>query len=186
MSRAGSIREEYFEYSSAAGHAEGCPKRDTDDWEVTIRRRAQYNRPDEVVVRLLCRTCGVVAYLEGGESSEHTSTARSGYGAPSEKCGPVWLHPGPCPAYHLQPGPWEYFVTGSSQPPADESEVIGYIGHCRTKRGAVRWQAGYGYRRGGIERQAPDLFTSKRAAARWVTEQQQAAAAAGPHSAESP
>lgn len=174
-----SIHEQYFGFRPVAGHMPDCPLYGTNMWEVTKHRtESLVGEPVEVTIRMICRKCGIVQSETGtGEASAGTFTEAIGYGCRPMRSFGLWLHPGP--AYRFDDrGPESYFVTGSPDPPANESEVIGVISRYQTPRDATRWRGGYGYRTGGGVDQAEDGISSRNKAVHWVADQHAAVQAA--------
>lgn len=176
-----SIHRTYFGYAPLGGHEPGC-RAGNSGWEVSIatdeRYRVDQSTGEEVDhsaadVRLVCRSCRrvVLFHLRGMNSYEYTHVDRIGYGTKPERCAGVWLHAGqPLTYLSDDPGPWDYYVTGSPTPPADESEVLGIMSRNLTPRQAQRWLAGYGQRPGGGAITSTDeRFKTKTAAVRWIT-----------------
>lgn len=193
------IADHYLGFTPTTSHLKDCKFAGTDMWEVarlhrTRRRAAEYGGDyTETIVRLLCRTCGVV-HMDHGESwgTQTTTTEQIGYGAKPQRCAGLWLHPGPVRYNHADSHePELLYVTGSQTPPADHTDVIGIIGWERpfngSRYGAVRWWAGLGVTEDGRARTlAPEDLTlkSRTAATRWVAEQHAAHLAAAQAAAE--
>lgn len=168
------IEDHYLQAKPAGGHRPDCKRAGTAQFEVhTINLFG-----DEAVVRLICRDCGRVVLLNGARLGfEGTDVEDIGYGTKPRRIGDVWLHAGPLSGMRGEDehGPEKYYVSESSTPPAVRDDVLGIVAWYRTKRGAVRWCAGYRLgEHGGVSQGGPDDLTSRTAAARWVGEQRRA------------
>lgn len=162
----------YFDFRRIAGHRADCSRHGTDVWEVT--RQRDYGIDEEIrktVIRLACTECGVLHFesTEGGMSTQTSNAAAMGYGSEPIRESGLWLWPGP-PLLATMPdrGPDCYYVTREKIRPASPDDVDGVVGQYRGPRGGIRWQAGTGCTRWGVKQGAPDSFTSRRAAVKWI------------------
>ncbi|MDN3356033.1 hypothetical protein [Actinomadura sp. DC4] len=177
-----SLHHTYFGHQPLNGHHPDCVAAGptgNGGWEAAIAideipfvdpKTGDRGYRRECGLRLLCRSCGAVIQLHADDADalHYTNVTELGYGSKPERCAGMWLHPGA----PLLPGegPYDYYVTDSPHPPADESQVAGVISRFVTKRGAKQWLAAYGQRQGGgaISR-TDEHFKTKAAAVKWIT-----------------
>lgn len=179
------IGHQYFGYRPVPGHASECTQGPASRWEVATHVDYGFGEHDREVrresLRLTCTECGAVRFygttpdFGPGLEVDITTTAGLGFGAAPERVAGVWLWPGPLALYAEKHGPESYLVTAYKVRPSSPGAVVGLIGWGRNlarSNGAVRWHAGVGCTEwGSIKEAAPDHFTSKTAAAKWLAGQ---------------
>lgn len=179
------IGRSYFGYRPVPGHTDECSQGPASRWEVATHVEYRLGDDDQEIrresLRLTCTECGAVRVYSTnpefglGLEVDRTNTAELGYGAAPERVAGVWLWPGPLALYAEKHGPESYLVTAYKVRPSSPGAVVGLIGWGRNlsrSNGAVRWHAGVGCTEwGSIKEEAPDYFTSKTAAAKWLAGQ---------------
>lgn len=187
-------------------HLKGCKQ---PSWEVSVRLdddapryhsslahedRAEHgckdehcthrNRFDALVVRVVCRSCGMVEMITG-EQTEDTgrstgSTRMLGYGLPPRRVAGLLLWPGE-PWLNIgranSPEPHDFLVTATGVKRVTKDVVLGQITQGRGRRGGVNWtgsagpneRGAYGYGLGQLSwDHAQDGFKTPAGAAKWV------------------
>lgn len=165
------IAAQYFDYMPAAGHLEGCSRLGSDVWEVTRwRDRTFDDETRQTVIRLVCSECGVIHLEEmpGEPSTSTTSAAELGFGSRPVREAGLWLWAGPVIWHGDDRGPTTFFVTADKVRPRSADDVLGVVGWGLGQRGGVKWFSGTGYTGYGVKEAAPDKFSTRRAAAKWI------------------
>lgn len=181
-----SIGRQYFSYEPVGGHTNDCTQGPGSRWDVATYIEYGFGDQDQDVrhenIRLTCTECGAVKFYRTGHPDygpglkiDRTSTAELGFGAAPERVAGVWLWPGPLALYAEKHGPESYLVTAYKVRPSSPGAVVGLVGWARNlarSNGAIRWYAGLGCTEwGSIKEAAPDHFTSRTAAAKWLAGQ---------------
>jgi hypothetical protein len=170
----------YFGYRPVAGHAPGCSREGTNQWEAMCFTRERFgsDEPWETTLRFFCSECGhvVLATSVGEPTMEYTHVSRIGYGAKPERVAGLWLHPGPVFRYYDDRGPTAFYVTRGKDRPRVPADVLGVVGWHLGKRGGVRWSAGLGCTDyGSVRTDSGQDFGSRRAAVAWIAAQPEGA-----------
>ena len=163
----------YFGFRPVAGHAEDCPHRGTDMWEVTRYRETRFDgEVRETVFRFACHDCGVI-HLEtvDGEpgTTETTSGSEAGYAAKPERVAGLWLWAGPRMFYRDEHGPTAFYVTDTKTRPRSPADTVGVVSWGLGPRLGIKWHAGMGVSdHSTVAVRAEQEFTSRRAAVAWI------------------
>lgn len=180
------IGRQYFSYEPVTGHTSECTQGPASRWEVSTYVEYGFGEEDGDVrhenLRLTCTECSAVRFYRSGYPDyglglkiDRTTTDEVGFGSAPERVAGMWLWPGPLATYAEKHGPESYFVTAYKVRPSSPGAVVGIIGWSKNlsrSNGALRWRAGIGCTDwGSIKEAAPDYFTSKTAAAKWVAAQ---------------
>lgn len=170
------LNDDARRHSSGLGHEERVEHRCADEY------CRHGNRFDELVVRVVCRTCGMTEVITG-EQTEDTgrstgSTKWLGYGLPPRRLAGLLLWPGEpwLPIGRANsPEPHDFLVTRPGVKRVTEEVVAGQITQGRGRRGGVTWAGcavpdengpyGYSHIRWAY---AEDGFKTPAAAAKWV------------------
>ncbi|MFJ6889872.1 hypothetical protein ACIQRC_34200 [Streptomyces californicus] len=142
---------------------------------------------DQITLRVLCRSCGIVHLISGEEyTTRTTNTVRTGYGQPPKKVAGLWLYPGP-PLLDLRgyDSPGAYLCSRQKVDRLSEKDIVGSITEGRGKRGRTVWHGAIGpdFFPWGLtgyanwaKNSGEKLFTSVTGAAKWVAAALDAAA----------
>lgn len=200
-----SVQETYLGWEELT-HYKGCAK---PGFEVSVRRnddalrhhsglayeaRVQHgckgeycghrNTFTEMVVRIVCRSCGAAEVITGEQTDDTgrstMSTKALGYGLPPRRMAGLLLWPGDpwlSPGRAVSAEPHDFLVTRPGVKRVTKEDVAGQITQGRGKRGAVTWTAAAVPREDGpygmLDKirwaQVQDGLKTPAAAAKWIS-----------------
>ncbi|MEU3598811.1 hypothetical protein ABZ714_08785, partial [Streptomyces sp. NPDC006798] len=101
---------------------------------------------ERTVLRLVCRSCGVVHQVRGEmDGTSVSSSAQAGIGLPPRRAAGLFLWPGePWLAVGRSAEPFDFLVTRTEVARVTEATVVGEITQSLGRRGGVRWSGGGG------------------------------------------
>ncbi|MFM9563284.1 MULTISPECIES: hypothetical protein [Streptomyces] len=200
-----SVQDTYLGWEELT-HRKGCAK---SGFEVSVRRnddarryhsglahedRVEHGCKDgycghrntfsEMVVRIVCRSCGAAEVITGEQTDDTgrttTSTRQLGYGLPPRRLAGLLLWPGDpwlSVGRAVSSDPFDFLVTRTGVKHITEPDVVGQITQGRGKLGGVMWTACAVPNQDGpygtFDRirwaQVRDGFKTPAAAAKWIT-----------------